>query len=135
MTDVIDPSLDLYVKAALKRKVVDLIMLDVRELTSVADVFMIASGRSNRQVIAIAENIQRDLKDHKIKPIHVEGKKDGLWVLMDYGHVVIHIFHDPVRKFYDLEGLWTDAPRIKTESLITAEHHRPENSAAVDRNG
>jgi ribosome-associated protein len=115
-----DPSLDLYVKAALGRKAFDLVVLDVRVLTSVADAFIICSGRSSRQVTAIAEFIQTELKKAGIKPLNVEGKKEGLWVLLDYGHVIIHVFYESVRKFYDLEGLWMDAKRIKTKSLIEA---------------
>jgi ribosome-associated protein len=113
-----ETSLDLYVKAALGRKAQDLVVLDVRVLTSVADSFIICSGRSNRQVTAIAEFIQTELKKAGIKPLNVEGKKEGLWVLLDYGHVIIHVFYESVRKFYDLEGLWMDAKRIKTKSLI-----------------
>ena len=115
-----DPSLDLYVKAALGRKALDLVVLDVRELTSVADAFIICSGRSNRQVMAIAEFIQTELKKTGIKPLNVEGKKEGHWVLLDYGHVIIHVFYETVRNFYDLEGLWMDAKRIKTKSIIEA---------------
>jgi ribosome-associated protein len=114
----LDQSLDLYVKAALAKKAIGLVVLDVRELTSVADVFIICSGRSNRQVMAIAEYIQVDLKKHGIKPLSVEGKKEGHWVLLDYGHVIIHVFYEPIRNFYDLEGLWIDAEKIQTESLI-----------------
>ena len=115
-----DPSLDLYVKAALGRKALGLVVLDVRELTSVADAFIICSGRSNRQVTAIAEFIITELKKAGIKPLSVEGKKEGHWVLLDYGHVIIHVFYESVRNFYDLEGLWVDAKRIKTKSLIEA---------------
>ena len=75
MTDDLEPSLDLYVRAALGRKAVNLVMLDVRDLTSVGEVFMICSGRSNRQVTAIADHIQRELKKHSIRPLSVEGKK------------------------------------------------------------
>ena len=117
MTKGLDPSLDLYVKAILERKTIDLVVLDVRKLTSVADVFIICSGRSNRHVSAIADFIQSDLKKHGIKPLSVEGKNEGHWVLMDYGHVVIHIFYESLRNFYDLEGLWVDAKRIKTKTL------------------
>ena len=117
MTNGLDPSLDLYVKAVLGRKAMGLVILDVAELTSVADVFIICSGRSNRQVTAIADFIQSDLKKHGIKPLSVEGKKEGHWVLMDYGHVLIHIFYESLRNFYDLEGLWVDAKRIKTKTL------------------
>ena len=115
-----DPSLDLYVKSALGRKALGLVVLDVRGLTSVADAFIICSGRSNRQVTAIAEFIQAELKKAGIKPLSVEGKKEGHWVLLDYGHVIIHVFYESVRNFYDLEGLWMDAKRIKTKSLIEA---------------
>ncbi|MBC8433677.1 MAG: ribosome silencing factor [Desulfobacterales bacterium] len=120
MSDDLDPSLDFYVKAALGRKAFDLVILDVRDLTSIADAFIICSGRSNRQVAAIAESIQVELKKHGIRPLSVEGKKEGHWVLLDYGHVIMHVFYEPVRSFYDLEGLWIDAKRIKTPSLINA---------------
>ena len=121
MTKNVDPSLDLYIKAVLGKKALNVVALDVSELTSFADVFIICSGRSNRQVSAIAEFIQSDLKKQKIRPLSVEGTKDGHWVLMDYGHVVIHVFYEPVREFYDLEGLWVDAARIMTPSLKKAE--------------
>jgi ribosome-associated protein len=115
MTKDIDPSLDFYIEAILGKNAFDVVVLDVAELTSYADVFILCSGRSNRQVSAIADNIQASLKKkHKIKPISVEGNKDGHWVLMDYGHVIIHVFYEPVREFYDLEGLWVDAIRIES---------------------
>ena len=117
MTKDMDPPLDLYIKAIQGKKALNVVALDVAEMTSYADVFIFCSGRSNRQVIAIAENIKTDLKKHKIKPLNVEGTKDGHWVLLDYGHVIIHVFYEPVREFYDLEGLWVDANRITTPSL------------------
>ena len=116
MTKKNDPSLDLYIKAILGRKAINVVVLDVADLTSYADVFIICSGRSNRQVSAIAEFIKADLKKHNIKPLGVEGTKDGHWILLDYGHVIIHVFYEPVREFYDLEGLWSDAKRIETPS-------------------
>jgi ribosome-associated protein len=109
--------LDVYVKAVLERKAENILVLDVQKLTSVADAFLICSGRSNRQVTAIADSVQRALKKQGIKPLHVEGKTDGHWVLMDYGHVIIHIFYETVREFYDLEGLWRDAERVVTPSM------------------
>ncbi len=120
MTKKPDPALDLYVKAVLGKKALNVVVLDVAELTSFADVFIICSGRSNRQVGAIAEFIKTDLKKHKIIPLSIEGTRDGHWVLMDYGHVIIHVFYEPVRQFYDLEGLWTDARRIVTPALQNA---------------
>jgi len=120
MTEKTDPSLDLYIKAVQGKKATDVVALDVADLISYADVFIICSGRSNRQVSAIADFIKTELKKHKIKPLSVEGTKDGHWVLLDYGHVIIHVFYEPVREFYDLEGLWSDAKRIKTPSLEKA---------------
>ncbi len=120
MTKINDPSLDLYIKAILGRKAINVVVLDVTDLTSYADIFIICSGRSNRQVSAIADFIKADLKKHNIKPLGVEGTKDGHWVLLDYGHVIIHVFYEPVREFYDLEGLWADAKRIETPSLKKA---------------
>jgi len=113
----LDRTLDLYINAVMGKKALDLVVLDVRDLTSFSDIFIICSGRSNRQVSAIAEYVQVNLKKHDIKPLSVEGKKEGHWVLLDYGHVIIHVFYEPVRAFYDLEGLWIDAKRIEIESL------------------
>ena len=121
MTLDLDPSIDLYIKAALGKKAYKIVALDVRELTSIADIFIICSGRSNRQVSAIAEYISTELKSHKIRPLSVEGMREGHWVLLDYGHVIIHVFYEPIRDFYDLEGLWSDAKRIMTEDLIKIE--------------
>jgi ribosome-associated protein len=117
MTDDLDPFLANYVKAVMGKKATDIVVLDVRGLTSIADFFIICSGSSNRQVMAIAEFIQIYLKKHGIKPLSVEGIKEGHWILLDYGHVLIHVFYEPLRSFYDLEGLWTDAKRINIQSL------------------
>lgn len=120
--------LDRYLEVVLAKKVKDPVILDVSELTSYADTFIICSGRSNRQVTAIAEHVQQALKQQGVKPISVDGKKEGHWVLMDYGDVIIHIFYDSVRRFYDLEGLWVDAPRLTTSSLesFLSEHPKGE---------
>ena len=112
MMEPVDASLEVFIKAVLGKKAVNVVAMDVRELTSIADVFIICSGRSNRQVSAIAEHIERELRREKIKPLSVEGTSEGQWVLMDYGNVIIHVFFESVRQFYDLEGLWSDAPRI-----------------------
>ena len=117
MTLRYEPTLDPYVKAALAMKAFDVVVLDVRELTSFADTFIICSGRSHRQVSAIAEFIEHDLKKQGINPLGVEGLREGHWVLMDYGDVVIHVFYEPVRISYDLEGLWSDAGRIRESEL------------------
>ena len=74
-------------------------------------------AEENRQVTAIAEHVERKLRKQKVKPLGVEGAKEGQWVLLDYGHVIIHVFYESVRQFYDLEGLWTDARRIEMPGL------------------
>jgi ribosome-associated protein len=111
-------SLEVYIQASLGRKAKDMTLLDVSRLTSVADVFLICSGKSNRQVSAIAEHIVADLKGRGIKPLSVEGMREGLWVLLDYGYIVIHVFYEPVRGVYDLEGLWADAERIPLDDIV-----------------
>ena len=107
------PELDVYLEAATGKKAYDIAVLDVRELTSVADAFIICSGKSSRQVMAIAEHIKSELRKKKIKPISVEGLPEGHWVLLDFGSVIYHIFYEPIRTFYDLDGLWIDARKIE----------------------
>ena len=130
MSDSFIDGLDVYVHAVLGKKAQALVVLDVRNLTSVAEAFIICSGRSNRQVQAIAEHTKKELKSHNRSPLSIEGLKEGHWVLIDYGEVVIHVFYEPVRSFYDLEGLWTDAKRVETKSMkIWAQReHAAENS-------
>jgi ribosome-associated protein len=113
-----DTSLDFFVNAALGRKAFDLVVLDLRKLTSIADYFVICSGRSNRQVSAIAEFIHLTLKKQGLKPLFIEGLEQGHWVILDYGYVMIHVFYEPTREFYDLEGLWSDADRVKIKSTV-----------------
>ena len=113
----LDQQIDLYVKAVSGKKAADIKVLDLRGLSSIADIFIICSALSNRQTAAISDFIERYLKNFGIKPLSVEGKNEGQWILLDYGEVVIHVFYEPVRKFYNLEGLWSDAKRIVTESM------------------
>ena len=103
-------------------------ILDVHSLSSITDVVLICSGQSNRQVTAIADHIKVDLKKQGIRPLSVEGLKEGHWVVMDYGDVIIHVFYEPIRIFYDIEGLWADAKRIKTPSMraLTATQNKTE---------
>lgn len=110
-----------FIDAVRGKKATDIVALDVQDLSSLADVFILCSGRSNRQVSAIAEHVQVTLKQQGIRPMHVEGLKDGQWVLMDYGHVIIHVFYESVREFYDLEGLWADAPRLTLPETTASE--------------
>jgi ribosome-associated protein len=118
MTKNTDPGLDHFIKAIQERKAFDIVVLDVGPLSSVAETFIICSGRSSRQVTAIAENIQRAMKKHGIKALSVEGKSTGHWILMDYGHVVIHVFFTETRPVFDLESLWNDAVRTEIPNPI-----------------
>lgn len=101
----------LCAQAALDKKGTDLVVLDVREHTSLADYFVLVSGRSDTQVRAIAENVEGVAKRAGYRPLAVEGLRHGQWVLIDSGDVVVHVFYAPVRDFYDLERLWAQAPR------------------------
>jgi len=96
----------------MERKAVDPVLFDVEGLTSITDYFLIASGNSSRQVQAIGRHLQRTMKEKGHRAYGIEGEQEGQWVLMDYGDLVVHIFYQPVREFYDLEGLWSEAPRI-----------------------
>jgi len=96
---------------ALEKKAYDLTVLYVGELTSVADYFLICTGRSDTQVQAIVQSIEENLKRKEIRPLSIEGLPSAQWVLMDYGDVLVHVFYRPVRAFYDLERLWSRAPR------------------------
>ena len=98
---------------ALERKAYDLVVMEVRDLTSIADYFIVCSGRSDRQVQSIAQGIEENLRGMGVRPHSVEGAARGQWLLMDFSDVIVHIFYEPVREFYDLDGLWSDAPRAQ----------------------
>jgi ribosome-associated protein len=100
-------------RAALDRKAYDLTVLEVGGLTSIADYFVICSGRSDTQVEAIADGIDQHMSKLGVEPLSVEGRTRSQWVLMDYADVVVHVFHVPVREFYDLERLWSRARRVE----------------------
>lgn len=103
----------LAVDAALDRKAIDLQVLDLAKVSDFTDCFLICSGSNERQVQAIAEAILGVLRDHGVRPLNVEGLDRGQWVLLDYGgSLVVHVFLEATRQFYDLERLWSDAPRV-----------------------
>ena len=110
------PSLELaqlLSQAALDKKAEKLVILDVKEISSFTDYFVIMSGRSTRHVQGLADAVDSAVSKKRIKDGNTEGLKEGLWVLLDYEDVVVHIFYKDVRDFYDLEGLWHDAARIQ----------------------
>ncbi len=109
---------DAAVEYALDKKGFDLKLFDVREMSSLTDFLLIVSGRSDRQVQAIAENVRLELKNtHEELPLAVEGMDQGRWILLDYGELMVHVFQPDVREFYDLEGLWSEAPEIAIEQV------------------
>lgn len=103
------------VSAADDRKAVDVKVLYLEKVTDFTDYFMICSGTSERQVQAIADAVQEKLREHKSRPLHVEGYNRGQWVLLDYGDLVVHVFQEEPRRYYALERLWGDAPDVTAE--------------------
>lgn len=101
---------------ALERKAHDVLVLDLRGISSATDYFVIAGGTSDVQVKAIAEHVVDELKREKVRPEHIEGLTGGRWVLLDYVDFVVHVFHPQARSFYQLERLWGDAPRWEAPS-------------------
>ncbi|MEJ2200759.1 MAG: ribosome silencing factor [Desulfuromonadaceae bacterium] len=108
---------------ALAKKADNVRLLEVTGLSTLTDYLLIVSGRSDRQVQAIAEAVRLGLKqEHDIAPLAIEGMKEGRWVLLDYGDVMAHVFQQPVREFYDLDGLWSEAPEIAVPDSPLREH-------------
>lgn len=102
---------------ALDTKAEDVVILDVQGLSSFTDYFVVMSGRSTRHVQGLAETIESELRSKRVKTAKAEGLQEAMWVLLDFDDVVVHIFYHDQRGFYDLEGLWHDAPRIKLEDV------------------
>jgi ribosome-associated protein len=111
-----EPTLDhvfACARAAADKRGTDLMILEVGELSSFTDYFLLVSGSSDRRVQTIAEGVIQAMKERGVRPSGVEGLRDGRWVLVDYGDWVVHVFYEEVRGFYDLEGLWFDAARVE----------------------
>jgi ribosome-associated protein len=100
---------------ALDKKAVEPVLLDVRELSTYCNYLLVLSGRSERQVEAIAEAISMGMKAQNVRPLGTEGGRGDAWQLLDFGDLVVHVFHHPTRDHYDLEGLWHEAPRVEIE--------------------
>ena len=103
-------------KAALDKKAEDVTVLDVRGLTGYADYFVVMTADSDRQASAIADHVEQTMKAAGVSKVGVEGYETGRWILIDYGDVVAHVMNKESRGFYDLEGLWADAPRFQVEA-------------------
>ena len=108
-------------RAASAKKGEDTVVLEVGEVLAITDAFVITSGRNRRQVLTIAEEVEAQVKDvGGPPPIRVEGLTDAQWVLLDYGDFVVHVFLDEVRRYYDLERLWADAPVVEWDEGVRA---------------
>lgn len=102
-------------EAAWSRNAYQTRIFDVRKLVDYTDMFVVLTGRSERQVAAIADAIEADLKDRGADPAGIEGRKSATWILLDFGSVVVHVFEKATRDYYDLDRLWADAPVIEVE--------------------
>lgn len=107
-------------RAAAEKKARDVVVLDVGDLVSITDHFVICSGASERQVKTIAEEVVRQLKERGCRPLRREGEREARWILIDYGDLIVHVFGDEAREYYDLERLWKDAPRVAVEGAEEA---------------
>jgi ribosome-associated protein len=100
-------------EAALDKKALEPVLIDVSGQSSYTDYILVLSGRSDRHVQAVADAVKETLKKTRgAMPLGVEGERDGKWALLDFGDLIVHVFYHPMREFYDLEGLWSDAPRV-----------------------
>ena len=124
LTNEVDPTLAIAIHAAHDKKALNMTALDLRAITSFADYFLICSGTSTRQVQAISDAVVERLREEGDRPLHVEGYDVAEWILLDFGHLIVHVFSEKARTFYELERLWRDAGRIEipedgTESTQT----------------
>jgi len=106
----------LCVNAALEKKAKNIIILNMQKVTSFADYSMVCSGNSDRQVQSIAQAIEENMKKNGFLPLGIEGERTAQWILMDYADIIVHVFYEPVRDFYDMERLWSDAPRMEIDN-------------------
>ena len=107
------------VKALDSKKAVDITAIEIRDLTTLGDYFVVASGNSTSHVKALAEEVDERLSAMGVEPRRVEGYQTCLWILMDYYDIIVHIFNKETREFYGLERLWADAPKVDISGLLT----------------
>jgi ribosome-associated protein len=109
----LDPEVQLAIRCAADKKASEMVVLDLRQVANFAEYFIIASGSNQRQVQAISDEIEEQLKKQLgSRPVRIEGYSSAEWVLMDYGDFIVHVFNKEAREFYDLERLWRDAGKV-----------------------
>ena len=121
-------------EAASSKKAERIVILDVSELLVITDHFLICNGNNDRQVRTIADEVEkRLLESHKVKPFRREGQREGRWILLDYVDFVVHVFGPEERDYYDLERLWSDAPRLPfEEGPMSGEREEQDEPAAAE---
>jgi ribosome-associated protein len=102
-------------RAAAEKQGRDILVLQVRDLIAITDYFVIASGATDRQVKAIGDSVEDELRRSGAKPIRREGERDNRWLLLDFADLIVHVFHEEDRAYYELERLWKDAPSVRWE--------------------
>ena len=115
----LDPEVRLAIECAADKKALDMRVLDLRDIASFTEFFIICSGTNQRQVQAIADEIEEQLKKQlQTRPVRIEGYNSAEWLLMDYGDFIVHIFNKEAREFYDLERLWRDARKVEVPAEL-----------------
>ncbi|MFC6597927.1 ribosome silencing factor [Kitasatospora paranensis] len=128
-TDRSQELLDVAAQAAADKLAHDIIAFDVSEVLSITDAFLIASAANDRQVRAIAEEIEDQLREKlDVKPVRREGEREGRWILLDYLDIVVHVQHSEERSFYSLDRLWKDCPELPLPADAVATRNRPEGA-------
>jgi ribosome-associated protein len=118
-TDELDERIMTTLHAAAEKKAIDTVVLDLREIASFTDYFVITSGANERQVQAISDEVFETMKKAGTPPARVEGYKTAEWILLDFGDFVFHVFDEKARKFYDLERLWRESRRVELPADLT----------------
>ncbi|WP_163328612.1 ribosome silencing factor [Desulfurobacterium thermolithotrophum] len=113
--------LKIALKAALDKKAENPVVIDLKDLTTLADYFLIVTANSDVHGRTIADEIRKKLKEEGIVPLNIEGYDAANWILIDYGDLIVHIFKDEFRELYNLESLWMDAPRVEIAELLPEE--------------
>jgi ribosome-associated protein len=111
------------------KKAFDIVLLDISKVASFASYFLMCSGDSSRQIQAIADEVEKKLKENGIRPNHVEGYRHAEWILMDYVDLVVHVFSKSARAYYDLERLWRDGKRLDAQRVLNAKARKTPASA------
>jgi ribosome-associated protein len=119
--DKLDERIITAVKSAAEKKAIDIVVLDLREIATFTDYFVITSGTNERQVQAISDEVYETLKKAGSPAARVEGYKTAEWILLDYGDFIVHVFAEKSRKFYDLERLWRESTRVALPPDVTGE--------------